>query len=499
MKKIIIVISFFVSISLYGAFEDSGKDMHAKAMGNAFYAEPGGVSSMQYNPAGTAFTKSLEVLGNFAMPYVGYTTLNMTKFDGALVFPLTYHFHYEKIFKDMNIGLGFNNFSLFYENGKAYSDDNLNYYERLLTINLSKDFKSLLGPETRLAVGGNFDLYFRGLKSNIDTEAMSAYFVNGLSTMGFGMDLGALLYLNSSMIFGVVFDDVVPPNVSFNKDVSKERLKLHTKLGFSWKQPSLWKFKHVTIAGGVGFYNLKSNDWDYHVGFEDWEFNKMLGIRLGYELSDHGMSDLTFGLGWKKAFNSHHNMEINYAFLMPIATLSGTWGTHSISVIYRFVMPKYLFEYKPSARFKLMSGENIEKTNKNTEPVKSMAQGEILTKKQKAEIKRQQKELAKKQKAEEKKRKAEEKKKKAEAKKKAAEQKKNQNKKETKQTSIKEKTNEEQIHVVVSGDNLYAISKKYYGSSKYWQKLAKYNGLKAPNYSFKIGQKLKIPDVSKLK
>ncbi len=53
---------------------------------------------------------------------------------------------------------------------------------------------------------------------------------------------------------------------------------------------------------------------------------------------------------------------------------------------------------------------------------------------------------------------------------------------------------EEQTHTVVSGDNLSAISRKYYGTADHWRKIYEANKdiIKDPN-NIRIGQVFKIP------
>jgi nucleoid-associated protein YgaU len=57
----------------------------------------------------------------------------------------------------------------------------------------------------------------------------------------------------------------------------------------------------------------------------------------------------------------------------------------------------------------------------------------------------------------------------------------------------------EKSHTVSAGDTLYVISKKYYGTTKYWKELAAFNSatLKSPE-ALKLGQKLRIPTVDLL-
>lgn len=52
-----------------------------------------------------------------------------------------------------------------------------------------------------------------------------------------------------------------------------------------------------------------------------------------------------------------------------------------------------------------------------------------------------------------------------------------------------------QTHTVVRGDTLSAISRKYYGTTRLYPQLAKYNGIKNPNLII-IGQVIKLPSKS---
>ncbi|MBU6413369.1 MAG: LysM peptidoglycan-binding domain-containing protein [Planctomycetes bacterium] len=57
----------------------------------------------------------------------------------------------------------------------------------------------------------------------------------------------------------------------------------------------------------------------------------------------------------------------------------------------------------------------------------------------------------------------------------------------------------EKMHTVASGDTMYVICKKYYGSTKYWKELAAFNSATLKNpAALKLGQKLRIPSVEML-
>lgn len=57
----------------------------------------------------------------------------------------------------------------------------------------------------------------------------------------------------------------------------------------------------------------------------------------------------------------------------------------------------------------------------------------------------------------------------------------------------------EKMHTVASGDTMYVICKKYYGTTKYWKELAAFNSATLKNpAALKLGQKLRIPAVEVL-
>ena len=53
------------------------------------------------------------------------------------------------------------------------------------------------------------------------------------------------------------------------------------------------------------------------------------------------------------------------------------------------------------------------------------------------------------------------------------------------------------VHIVVSGETLWGICRKYYGDGSLYSKLAKYNSIKNANL-IRVGQRITIPDKSKL-
>ena len=375
MKKIIIFIIGLIIIctrSNYGAFEDMGNDARAKGMANAYYAEPAGISSMYYNPAGTSFTRKFEVIGSYALPFLGLDALSFSTFNGAVLFPLTYFSKYSKIFEDSSIAIGINNISFGYE-GSEYYDDAINYYERVIVINLSKNFPDLLMKGTRFGVGVNVDILLRGLDSNEHTRKNSSYFVEGNDTSGFGIDLGLFYVLTENLRFGMVLDNFIEPDVAFNENISAEDIENNMKIGASWKSKELWRLKDVTIAAGIAFEDIKSHTWEYRLGFEFWEFKHLLGIRFGYESSDEGMDNLTMGLSGSKVFKRKHELEVNYSFIIPIGTVRDTYGTHCFSLVYRYDFLSSLSVSDSVERRKMLKmldkqGKLISKMSNRVEP-----------------------------------------------------------------------------------------------------------------------------------
>lgn len=478
MKKIIILSIILIYTSTgYGTFEDIGTSAKAKGMANAFYGEPAGVDSIYYNPAGTAFTKDIEAIGTLGFPYAGFETLKMSTFNGAILFPFTHHFKVQSIFQNAVLGLALNNFSFFYENSKDFDDDDIDYYERAIKLNYSKDLLDLLGRGTRFSFGLNLNIFSRGLESNIDTEANSSYFNSGLDAGGFGIDLGFMFFLNMNMILGVVIDNILEPNVAFNKDVSEQPVNRMTKMGLSWRFTKLSIFKYPTIVVGVAFEDLKEDVWEYRLGFQFWTLEKVLGFRLGYETSDEGMNTLALGLTGKPKIGRKHGIEVSYSFNLPLASIKSSYGTHTVSLTYRFSRANYQFEFDDRKRRSMIKKHEEEEKKRS---IKEFDEEMKKEEKEKAERLKEKKEIKKK----------EEKKKKEEVKKKPVEKK----EEVKKQTTEKKEGAEEIIHVIKSGDLLSKISVTYYNNSKLWKKLAEYNQIPPP-YNIRLGMKLKIPKV----
>ncbi|MBU1078294.1 MAG: hypothetical protein KKH98_13435 [Spirochaetes bacterium] len=377
MKKLLILLMLLVYSSfLHAAFEDVGKAARAKGMANAFYGEPAGVSSIYYNPAGTAFSKSIEIMGNMGLPYTGFSTIELSTFNGAILFPFTHHFKVEAVFENAVIGGAFNDLSFFYENSKDFDDDQIDYYERVIKINYAKDFLDMMGRGTRFAIGLNFNLYSRGLGANIDTEANSSYFSSGLDTSGMGLDLGFMFFLNMNMILGVAIDNILEPNVAFNKDISEQPVHRTTKLGLSWRLTKLAFFKYPTIAGGVSFEDLKEDVWEYRLGFQFWTFEKVLAFRFGYETSDEGMNSLAVGLTGNPKLSPSQGIEVSYAFNLPLASIRGSSGTHTFSLTWRYNRPEYQFEFDQRKRQSMIK-KYEEETAKEDQEEKARIQREF--------------------------------------------------------------------------------------------------------------------------
>lgn len=361
------------AVSLRAAFDTALRHHSPRgvAMGDAILADPDPLNGFLYNPALASYAKELQVQSIFGLPFTGLDDARMLNVDAALVVPFTYHFRYAPVFKDLVFGFAFNRFQIASDNAWYISGDELSYAEQLFGLVFAKKFENTLGYGTVFTVGLAANIYNRGLKANLSTEENP--YLKSLSKTAFGVDLGATYHLGRALVLGGVVENLIPPDPSLG--VTKEPQPMTTKMGLAAKFPRFFFMKNITAAGSVWFRNWENKDdartppREYHLGYEFWEFEKYLGVRLGYQWSDYGrsrirgMSLFSLGLATAVPVNSHE-IHVDYAFRIPVSfsaadAFLGTFGSHSFALSWRWSWPQSLFEFDPQKREELRQMEEM--------------------------------------------------------------------------------------------------------------------------------------------
>jgi len=363
---------------VFGSFETLRQyNPRGIAMGHSIMADDDPINGFLYNPALVAYAKSLEWQGIFGLPFTGLNDGKFLTFDSSIVVPFTYHFKYDKVFKNLVMGFSFNRIQAKSDNALYIDGDELNYAENLFSIAVAKKLENIFSYGTILSIGIAANILYHGFLPNLASE--NNQYITSTKKTTFGLDIGATYFLNKNMIIAGVMENLVPPNASLSKN--KDFQPLTSKLGLVWKFPKLFFMKNATASGAMWFRNWDIKDdsrtapREYHLGYEFWEWEKLLGVRLGYQWSDFGKSKIkgfsiiSLGLACAKAFSSHE-IQVDYAFQFPLSfssanTIVGTFGSHIFSLTYRWSWPKSYFEFDPQKREELRQIEEMQKQYQN--------------------------------------------------------------------------------------------------------------------------------------
>ena len=366
------------------------------AMGNAIIGDPDPVNGVLYNPALLAYSKQLQWQGIFSLDYLGFDTSSIYNMDTFLVVPFTYAFKYDKIFKGMVFGFSFNRMSVKDTGADYLSNDELQYYEHFFSVSLAKKFENVFSYGTVFSIGFNANIFTKGLVAEGNNAvSLNDYFSTGtLTPASFGLDLGATYFLNKSMVIGGVIENLIPPNTAFNKNFASDTGLTAYKLGLSWKLNKVAFMRNVTIVASLLSQTMpesKLTRAEYHFGYEFWEFEKLLGVRLGYEISkpqkSAGYSHLCAGLACSKLFDVHEiQVDIGYQiplFFTSASALGGTFGTFKFALTYSWNWPQSYFEFDPQKREELRQIEEMKKQYQQQEKT-TKSDTETLKKDEKA-------------------------------------------------------------------------------------------------------------------
>ncbi len=347
--SIILLSCILISNSFGAAFEDIGS-VRARGMGDAFESVSAGVDSVHYNPAGTAYLRSLQVFSEYGIPALGFdddSSFNTLHFGASVPFsqkPYLIFLNYllkgltigneSKIMQDGAFSFIFHHFSV--------SDF---WHENLFTINIAKNLNNLL-EGANLAAGININIFNFGYEM---TEDMTLHPDSPAeSTTSLGIDFGMTYDFSKDIRLSFVLLNLLPPNISVFDDGVAENVSQQLKLGIAWKFGDISFMKDflasicmVQITRDSAPKNDdRSNEGIYKGGVEFWPWKKRLGFRLGYKTLLNVMSS---GLTYKHNLKNGHNVMVNYAFNYPINSEN---VKNYFSLSYEFDFPDFYFDYR---------------------------------------------------------------------------------------------------------------------------------------------------------
>lgn len=296
----LLLLTFFASwqtqlSTVHASFEDIGAGARAIGMGNAFVSVADDFNALYYNPAGIAKVPRPEFGGSYGKLYVGLSDqANLSSGFFGAVLPTKRLGSFGFSWLNYNAALAYQEhaFALSYAR-KVYGDFSLGFSLKRLSVQYGQDEYTAKDPV--------FDYGKKDSESNMSFDF-------GIYTKPF-----------QSLSFALAVSDLNQPNLGL-KD--KNKIPLTLRAGLGWFQRS-----SVVAVDGI----IRDKNFSINVGGEKWFMKRTIATRIGVSLGNQNMKNLTTGFGYNLG-----SIQIDYSFIFPIDTISGTAGTHRGSVVIRF-------------------------------------------------------------------------------------------------------------------------------------------------------------------
>jgi len=354
MKNKLLTILIIISLKsapLFAQFVDIAIGARNTAMGNAstgladdiysLYSNPAGISRIYWKEIGIDFEKlymGLKDSSDISNGFIGYIT-NLKQYG--------------------TVGTGMINFSLsgyYKENTYLLSYGNKLPGSRLfggisLKI-LSKEYGSTLYTENAA-----------NLNTGFTRNGRDPVFINGYSKQGMDIDLGILYDINGYHTIGIAVTNLLQADMGL---LESDKIPSKIKLGYAYKTNS------NNIAADLV---LNKSDININTGIEKWFFGKTIAVRGGIGIGSREYVDISFGAGW--LYN--RLMQIDYSFNYPLRGISEFYGSHKLSLTYKFNVPEQAIKQSVQSQDDLfleieILKKKLEETNKAAEETKKQAE-----------------------------------------------------------------------------------------------------------------------------
>ncbi len=280
-------------------------------MANAFSALADDVYAAYYNPAGLVQIKRSEFTAYYSRLYAGLS-------DGSNI-ARSYVAYAHPLRKYGTVGMSFLNLDL----SGLYSETTiaLHYAQAI------KEKWNLGGSLKFLRKSFGSDTYTQSA-INADTGATLGapdplFAKNGTSKTGMAIDVGAQYRL--SKIYGLGFSilNINSPNMALDSSDSD-------KVPSSYKAGIARRTKTSSVDVDVTRTQFTSDDYRLNMGAERW-LGGGIGIRggIGFGSRSYQVTAMGFSYRWD-------NAEFDYGLIYPLTGIQGTFGTHQLTVTFRF-------------------------------------------------------------------------------------------------------------------------------------------------------------------
>lgn len=383
-----IIILFIISNISYGAFEDTGGTARSRGMADAVYADFDAVNSMNYNPATISMARSIQSYASWDTPYWGLndqSMINTINLNVIIPFWNRFTIPIDPFFtKRGTLGISIHRLSV----GGVDSDGSSVefYHEGIYSFMYAKDLNDVLSRGAKISVGISASIYDIGVGNSVDVQNNQENF-SSLGKLSFGLDAGLTYDFSEAIKLGLVYKNIVEPNISILPD-GTDLLPSDITIGGNWNIGDLlYVLKKSKLGFAMTTYTRDPNDnrqadSSWNIGYEFKQLTaeqlikgssfkgEMLSVRLGtifmpnkvgdqynlYIVNLTGDLSVTGGLGFMYVINQAHQVNIDYSIEYDLNMGS---LRHTVGVTYQFLFPNSAFAYREEARKELEFEELI--------------------------------------------------------------------------------------------------------------------------------------------
>jgi len=300
IQIIIPVILLFSSLNVTASFEDVEIGAKAASLAGSFVSYPDDSSAVFYNPSGLVLLKSAQIMASYEKMFWGLTDeSNIAKQIFCAGLPLKFG----------SFGISWNQLSL----DSLYSESTIKFAfarEIIDDLNMGVGLSSLsvkYGSTEYTDINSVFE------KANTKTAA--------------SFDAG-LIYNKKLYSLGLSVININAPDVGIKYENLAER---RIAVGASFKRQIIDLSLTAVFEG---------DRYKFKTGIQTWLYRRLLALRGGFNIGSNKYRNAALGMGY-----SDKNCEVDYSFTYPFSGISGTYGSHQLSFIYRFGKEEERFEF----------------------------------------------------------------------------------------------------------------------------------------------------------
>jgi hypothetical protein len=296
-------------------FADLGVGVRPMSLGGAYVALADDASALFWNTAGLSQLENREFIASYSALYYG---LDLQLYDGRrdqLGYHLLAYAHPLKTGSKLSsFGIGWTTFS-----SQLYSEKVFN-------------FGYSLGFTRRFRAGINLKFLSLSLQENEYTKLDPDLSHLSLSRFGNSLDLSALYASPFGLHFGASVENLRPVDMGM---IETERLPIKVAVGAAHRSSSNRNIQSLEVS----YRNSKiddKGDFNFKIGLEHWLLMELLALRAGYNFR---FVSAGFGIRYQRLpleVLESLDLQFDYAFLYPIASIVDSYGSHRVAISVRF-------------------------------------------------------------------------------------------------------------------------------------------------------------------